>query len=77
MPDAALFIIIPREHSWVRGCYAGSEEHLQSLRQQVNDAVEREYMLEGMKTDLHIDLQNAITERRRLQRELWAAEYVR
>lgn len=77
MPSASLFIIIPKERSWVRGVYAGSEEHLQSLRQQINDAVEREQQLIGMKTDIHVDLQNAITERRKLQREIWAQEYRR
>lgn len=75
MPEAQLFIIYPRERSWVRGAYRGSDEHISYLRQQVADSVEREQQLEGMKTDIHIDLMNAIRDRRKLQRDLWALEY--
>lgn len=71
MPLADIFIIIPHERAWVRGIRTGSAEHIQQLRQQMSDAVEREQSLQGMMTDIHIDLQNAIRDRRTAQRELW------
>lgn len=71
---ADLYVVYPSTREWVRGCYAGSIEHVNSLREQVNEAVGREQQLDGMRKDINTDLQNAVTERRRLQRELWMAE---
>lgn len=74
MPLAELYVVYPATREWVRGCYAGSEEHLQGLRQQVEDAVTRENNLHAMQIDIRRDCMDAVLERRRLQRELWSME---
>lgn len=77
MPSASLFIIIPKERSWVRGVYAGSSEHIQQLKQQLEDAHQREMNINGMLHDLRRDSMDAYRDRVKLQRELWAQEYGR
>lgn len=71
---ADLYVVYPATREWVRGCYAGSIEHVNSLREQVNEAVGREQQLAGMQIDIRRDLMDAMMDRRRLQRELWQAE---
>lgn len=73
-PNADLFIIIPKERSWVRAMYHGSREHVNQLRQELTAATERDQQLQGMLGDIRKDAMQASLDRCRLQRELWSAE---
>ena len=72
---AQLFLIIPAERAWIRAPYPNSPEHIAQLRQEIADIKEDEAERQSFICSLQQDSIEARLKRRRLQNELYQAEY--